>query len=540
MQAIAEFIGDLLGGAELVALSLAVGAIVWSLGVLRLGRHRPKGGDAAAALATTLLFVGAASLAVMQGLDLGIKAWVLAATLERSPFPAFLHTIQFSAGVTRMGLAAAVAGAALWLRRAPRSRERWLVAAILCALLAVSGAWLTHAESRIENRALLMIGTTVHLVAAAAWVGCVLHFLLLWRIKRRAPEIAAIWPILLDRFSVVGITIVLVLVTTGLLLAVPYVNSWRGLIGTSYGAVLVAKIVLLGAALGLAFLNFSASRRWAHGGDGSALVTRTPYVVETEAMVLVALLFAAAALTSQPPAADTGDATASWAEVAQIFTPRLPVVTSPSHAAVMADRSTALTAPAREMTAGESWSEYNHDISGVFLVIMAIVAMIGHVGHARWTRHWPLGFIGLGLFLFLRSDPQTWPLGPEPFWLSFTHAEVLQHRLATALTFVIGGIEWRARAPRAAGTRLPYIFPFLCLAGGLLLLTHSHTNFIVKNLYLIQISHIAMGMFALLMGCARWLEIRLAPPASRMAGLGAVVAMLMIGLMLTFYKEPVG
>ena len=540
MQDIAEFVGDLLGGAELVALSLAVGAIVWSLGVLRLGRHRPQGGEAAAALAATLLFVGAASLAVMQGLDLGIKAWVLAATLGRSPFPAFLHTIQFSAGVTRVGLAAAVAGAALWLCRDPRSRGRWSAAAILCALVVVSGAWLTHAESRIENRALLMIGTTVHLVAAAAWVGCVLHFLLLWRIKRRASEVAAIWPILLDRFSVVGITIVLVLVMTGVLLAVPYVNSWRGLIGTSYGAVLLAKIVLLGAALGLAFMNFRASRRWVRRGDGSALVTRTPYVVETEAMLLVALLFAAAALTSQPPAADTGDATASPAEVAQIFTPRIPIVTSPSHAAVMADRPTALTAPAQEMTAGETWSEYNHNISGVFLVIMAVVALIGLIGHARWTRHWPLGFIGLGFFLFLRSDPRTWPLGPEPFWLSFTHAEVLQHRLATALTFVIGGIEWRARGPRAAGGRLPYIFPFLCLAGGLLLLTHSHTNFIVKNLYLIQISHIAMGVFALLMGCARWLEIRLAPPTSRMAGLGAVAAMLMIGLLLTFYKEPVG
>jgi len=41
-------------------------------------------------------------------------------------------------------------------------------------------------------------------------------------------------------------------------------------------------------------------------------------------------------------------------------------------------------------------------------------------------------------------------------------------------------------------------------------------------------------------GKARVLEIRLAPPASRMAGLGAVAAMLMIGLLLTFYKEPVG
>jgi hypothetical protein len=35
----------------------------------------------------------------------------------------------------------------------------------------------------------------------------------------------------------------------------------------------------------------------------------------------------------------------------------------------------------------------------------------------------------------------------------------------------------------------------------------------------------------------RWLELRLAPPAARLAGTAATVAMLMIALVLVFYRE---
>ena len=35
----------------------------------------------------------------------------------------------------------------------------------------------------------------------------------------------------------------------------------------------------------------------------------------------------------------------------------------------------------------------------------------------------------------------------------------------------------------------------------------------------------------------RWLELRLAPPVARLAGVAATVAMLMIALVLVFYRE---
>jgi hypothetical protein len=49
-----------------------------------------------------------------------------------------------------------------------------------------------------------------------------------------------------------------------------------------------------------------------------------------------------------------------------------------------------------------------------------------------------------------------------------------------------------------------------------------------------------MGVLALFVACGRWLELRLPPPASRLAGLSAHLAFLGIGLLLVFYREPSG
>ena len=42
---------------------------------------------------------------------------------------------------------------------------------------------------------------------------------------------------------------------------------------------------------------------------------------------------------------------------------------------------------------------------------------------------------------------------------------------------------------------------------------------------------------AAILATARWLELRLAPPAGRWAGMAASVAMLLIALVLVFYRE---
>jgi putative copper resistance protein D len=49
-----------------------------------------------------------------------------------------------------------------------------------------------------------------------------------------------------------------------------------------------------------------------------------------------------------------------------------------------------------------------------------------------------------------------------------------------------------------------------------------------------------MGVLVLLVACGRWLELRLAPPAARFAGLTANVALLLIGAILVFIRERIG
>ena len=89
----------------------------------------------------------------------------------------------------------------------------------------------------------------------------------------------------------------------------------------------------------------------------------------------------------------------------------------------------------------------------------------------------------------------------------------------------------------APSGRLAYVFPLLAAAGGLLLLTHSHAAFELKSSYLVQVTHTTMGALAVLMACARLLELRLPPPGRQVARAASTVAMLLIALVLVFYRE---
>jgi putative copper resistance protein D len=183
-----------------------------------------------------------------------------------------------------------------------------------------------------------------------------------------------------------------------------------------------------------------------------------------------------------------------------------------------------------------SWSNFSHNVAGLFLLPMSLLAL---ADRGRWgaaARHWPLGFVALGIFISLRSAASegVWPFGAMPWWA--LDAEALQHQIGALLAVTLGIVEWRARtAPRRRGT--PYVLPVLAAAGGVLLLTHAHVAFEAKSNYLVQVTHVAMGALAVLLACGRWLELRSSPPAAQVARVGASVAMLCVALVLIFYRE---
>ena len=98
------------------------------------------------------------------------------------------------------------------------------------------------------------------------------------------------------------------------------------------------------------------------------------------------------------------------------------------------------------------------------------------------------------MFLFLRSDPEVWPLGDIGFLESFRDVEVLQHRVFVLLIVAFALFEWRVRAGRLAQPRRRWCFRCCAPLGGALLLTHSHAIANVKDQLLIELTHTPLAL----------------------------------------------
>jgi len=543
MAGIADFLDSLIGGFDLICYSLIIGGLFWGLFVLRPWHYQD--GYSATLLQKTvaLLYKGGFWLAAAQLFKVVLKVWLMTAVLERWPFPEFADTTQFIGGIVRTVLTVFLAGYCYqYLRKNPFSKQHWIAAGIVALPMIVSGAWLVHGAGRFENQITLMSLTVIHQLAAAAWVGGVFQLVNLWLLRNGKQVPATLWPLLLKRFSTFGIASVTMILISGLPIALQYIDTWNGLIGTGYGNLLMVKIILMSIALGFAWLNKSAVLEFGFSGNSHALNNRVPYYIEAETFVLVTLLFTAASLASQPPAIDIPTLTASWQEVLNTFSPQIPRTSSPTHTDLIAGEAgrVAIVGQIPSLAATE-WSNYNHNIAGIFLTVMSFFAMLSYVKKSgfEYFKYWPLGFVGLGIFLFFRSDAETWPLGPIGFWEStFNNGEVLQHRIATLLVFVLGIMELTARISKNPSSKLPKVFPLLAAFGGLMLLTHSHVGFQPKSAFLIQVGHTMMGIFSLILASGRWLELKLDKPGKDIAGFISVAALFQIGIILMFYREP--
>ncbi|PKM12228.1 MAG: copper resistance protein [Gammaproteobacteria bacterium HGW-Gammaproteobacteria-3] len=542
MEGIADYLDSLIGGVDLAFYSMAIGGLLWTLLLLRPWQKLRVYTDALIDKSINLTYFGAYALIISQVLKIVLKIWLMTATLERWPFPAFAETMQFQAGLVRAVFAL---GLTVFIRYSLKthkySQKHWLIAAAIAAPLVISSAWLVHGASRLEDRRLLMTLSVFHQLGAAVWVGGIFQLLALWGLTKRKQIAADLWPELLRKFSKLGMAAVALLVATGLPVAFYYIDTWHGFIGSGYGNLLLVKILTLTLALGFAWLNRKTARDYFVTRNGHALMYRVPYYIEVETLILIAVLFTAASLASQPPAVDIPHLTASLQEVLNTFAPRMPRYTSPSHEALLAGEAGRVAIVGQiPSPAATEWSDYNHNISGIFLTVMSFFAMLSYSARVHnWAKFWPVGFVLLGIFLFFRSDAESWPLGPIGFWEStFNNGEILQHRLATLLVFMLGIMEVKTRMENSTTGTLPFVFPILAAFGGLMLLAHSHVGFQPKTTFLIQVGHTLMGVFSLILACGRWLELKLDSPGKNIAGFIAVFALFQIGLILMFYREP--
>lgn len=519
MEGLIDFLDDLLRGALLLLFALAFGAQCWHAWILpQLARH-----ETLSRLALQTVAVASGFLAAGHFLAFGLKGLILDAALSSFSWSAFFSTTWAKATLLRGALAAFWSWLAL---KGGNGRHLWLVA----LLVWLTGGWLTHAVGRLESSGVLMAATLLHQAAVAVWLGSVLQLLLVWWRAR------SLWQKALAAFFEPGFLAVVVVVATGAFLAWFYVGSLAGLIGSGYGTMVLTKIALLAAVLLCAFFNHRL------GQQQKAAFLLVPPLVETEFFLLVALLFVAASLSALPPAIDIEELLVPAQEVWAMFAPKWPQLSSPSIEELLpaeAMRKRIVGKALEETLAAVLWSNFNHNVAGLFVSGMALFALAGYLWNPLFSRYWPVGFWGLGLFILLRADAEAWPFGPMGFWESmFENGEILQHRLGAFLAFLLGWIEIKARQPEAQ--KLRYLFPLLAAFGGIVLLTHSHVGFELRTEFLIQSTHVAMGLFALLLGACRWLEIRTPQPYNRWLGALSMVWMLGVGSWLLFYDEPMG
>ena len=538
MTLLAGFLDVLLRGLGLVALSAAVGGVSYALWTLRPLASSSALLGAAVKRTLTLIVLGAAVLAASRLIVLVLlHPWTLADDGGHWPILEFLSTGFGRAGLVSVALALGLAAVAAWLRSRPRSAGGWTAAAAIAVLLMADAAWLAHATSRLDGRAPLMVVTVFHQVGAVIWVGGLAHLIGFWRLQGGEQEADRLATIVLGRFSVLGMLGVGLVVVPGLLLARSYVGGWAGLIGTGYGVMVLTKVALLGATLILGALNFFLVRACARGGPAAGTAGRVRVLVEAEVGLGLTVLLAAASLTSLPPAVDVVADRATPAEVAVRFLPRLPRLTSPPVGQLLAAAAPIADTLSTRQPEEYAWSEYNHHTAGMFVFAMGLLAVLERSGRARWARHWPLLFLGLAAFLFVRNDPRAWPLGPAGFWESMVLPDVLQHRVTVLLVVALGIFEWLVRIGRLNRPRWRLAFPLLCATGGAVLLTHSHAMFNLKSEFLAEVSHAPMGIFAVLMGWGRWIELRLPEAESRAPGWVWSLSFLLIGAILLSYRE---
>jgi putative copper resistance protein D len=68
------------------------------------------------------------------------------------------------------------------------------------------------------------------------------------------------------------------------------------------------------------------------------------------------------------------------------------------------------------------------------------------------------------------------------------------------LVFNFGIFEWLVRPGRLRSARSALVFPLLAAVGAGLLLAHSHSLETLKTVYLVEITHLPLGVLGCCMG----------------------------------------
>ena len=180
----------------------------------------------------------------------------------------------------------------------PRRPATLALAALLGASAIELQVLLGHGISMPDvSRIVLMASEVLHLLAAGAWLGGLLPLIVLIAGMAPADSSATV-----QRFSRLGTTCVSALAVTSLVQAWVLIGGLPGLIGTDYGRLALAKLLLFIALLVLAARNRFRLRPKLAGPDGKATRRRLVSSIFTETELGLGVLGLAGMLLMLAPA----------------------------------------------------------------------------------------------------------------------------------------------------------------------------------------------------------------------------------------------
>ena len=226
----------------------------------------------------------------------------LHAALSSDVLSTVVNETQFGEVTTiRAGLAICLAACLVYDRSAI---TRWLR---LAAAIGFAGsvAWTGHAGATMGAAGYLhLCADALHAVAAAAWIGglvSLIIFLTTSEIRNDASPVRDS----VQRFSVLGIVSVAVLLLTGIVNSVILIGSLHGLVATEYGLLLMLKVAMFVLMLAFAAVNrYRLTPRLASAGNQQPSLALDQLIQNSviETIVGTAILVIVATLGTLHPA----------------------------------------------------------------------------------------------------------------------------------------------------------------------------------------------------------------------------------------------
>ena len=159
--------------------------------------------------------------------------------------------------------------------------------------------------------------------------------------------------------------------------------------------------------------------------------------------------------------------------------------------------------------AGAAYSEFNHHLNGILVLIIGFSELRHALAMSlwAWTRFLlPGALLTSGFFLLVWSDHNAWPIGALSFVETFfgNDLEIFQHKGYGILSLTVGAIELLRRLGRIRHAAWVAPLPLFAIVGGLMLFGHSHG--VHPSAAKIAMDHAMMGIMAVTAGSSKLLS----------------------------------